>query len=165
MKFFLIFLVIFFYSCTNFKPLYKEKEFLSNNFKEVAVVTDKKKMSLSIKKNLLRRLPPIKNEISYILKIESQVESTSTATDTKRKTSGYEIKTSSKVYLYKREKKYDREVLMFEENSVGLFNFSPNQVLSTLAARNRVLENSSNDLSEVILYRLMTYFSEKYNDN
>ena len=56
-------------------------------------------------------------------------------------------------------------VLMFEENSVGLFNFSPNQVLSTLAARNRVLENSSNDLSEGILYRLMTYFSEKYNDN
>ena len=66
MKFFLIFLLIFFYSCTNFKPLYKKKEFLSNNFKEVAVVTDKKKMSLSIKKNLLRRLPPIKNEISYI---------------------------------------------------------------------------------------------------
>ena len=54
---------------------------------------------------------------------------------------------------------------MFEENSVGLFNFSPNLVLSTLAARNRVLENSSNDLSEGILYRLMTYFSEKYNDN
>ena len=165
MKFLLILLILFFYSCTNFKPLYKKKEFFSANFEEVAVVTDKKKMSLSIKKKLLRRLPPIKSEINYILKIESEVESTSTATDTKRKTSGYEIKTKSKIYLYKREKKYDREVLMFEENSVGLFNFSPNQVLSTLAARNRVLENSSNDLSESILYRLMIYFSKKDNDN
>ena len=70
MKFLLIFLAIFFYSCTNFKPLYK-KEFLSNNLKEIAVVTDKKKMSLSIKKNLLERLPPVKNKIGYILKIES----------------------------------------------------------------------------------------------
>ena len=54
---------------------------------------------------------------------------------------------------------------MFEEISVGLFNFSPNQVLSTLAARISVLENSSNYLSESILYRLMIYFSKKNNDN
>ena len=122
-------------------------------------------MSLSIKKNLLKKFPPIKDKVNYILKIESEIENTSTATDTQRKTSGYEIKTSSKIYLFKRGKKYDREILQFEENSVGLFNFSPNQVLSTLAARNRVLENSSNDLSASILYRLMIYFSNIDNDN
>jgi len=165
MKIFLIFLTLFFCSCTNFKPLYKKKEFISNNLKEIAVVTDKKKMSLSIKKNLIKKFPPIKDKINYILKIESEIENTSTATDTQRKTSGYEIKTTSKIYLFKRGKKYDREILQFEENSIGLFNFSPNQVLSTLAARNRVLENSSNDLSASILYRLMIYFSNIDNDN
>ena len=40
MKIFLIFLTLFFCSCTNFKPLYKKKEFISNNLKEIAVVTD-----------------------------------------------------------------------------------------------------------------------------
>ena len=165
MKIFLIFLTLFFCSCTNFKPLYKKKEFISNNLKEIAVVTDKKKMSLSIKKNLIKKFPPIKDKINYILKIESEIENTSTATDTQRKTSGYEIKTTSKIYLFKRGIKYDREILQFEENSIGLFNFSPNQVLSTLAARNRVLENSSNDLSASILYRLMIYFSNIDNDN
>ena len=105
------------------------------------------------------------SDINFVLKIETEVENTSTATDTQRKTSGYEIITTSKVKLYSREKKLDKEVFLFEEKSAGLFNFSPNQVLSTLAARNRILDNSSNDLSDIILYRLMIYFASLENDS
>ena len=166
MKIFLLILIVtIFNSCTKFKPLYQNHSGLSNNLKKIAIVTDKKKMSLSIKKNLLKKLPFTGSDISFILKIETEVENTSTATDTQRKTSGYEIITTSKVILYSREKKLDKEVFLFEEKSVGLFNFSPNQVLSTLAARNRILDNSSNDLSDIILYRLMIYFTSLENDS
>ena len=140
-----------------------EKPF--NNLKDIAIATDKKRMSSSIKKNLLRKLPPINNKINYIIKIETKTENNSLVTDTDRKTSGYEIITISNVLLYKREKAYDRVIFSFEERSVGLFDFSPNQVLSTLASRNRVLEMSSESLSKSILDRLMLYFSEKDNDN
>ena len=63
------------------------------------------------------------------------------------------------------EQKLDKEVFVFEEKSTGLFNFSPNQVLSTLAARNRILDNSSDDLSDIILNRLMIYFASLENDS
>lgn len=166
MKIFLLILIVtIFNSCAKFKPLYQNHSGLSNNLKKIAIVTDKKKMSLSIKKNLLKKLPFTGSDIIFILKIETEVENTSTATDTQRKTSGYEIITTSKVILYSREKKLDKEVFLFEEKSVGLFNFSPNQVLSTLAARNRILDNSSNDLSDIILYRLMIYFASLENDS
>ena len=157
--FLLVLMVTALNSCTNFKPLYQNHSALSKNLKKIVIVTDKKKMSLSIKKNLLKKLPFAGSDINFILKIETEVENTSTATDTKRKTSGYEIITTSKVILYSREQKLDREVFLFEEKSVGLFNFSPNQVLSTLAARNRILDNSSDDLSDIILYRLIIYFT------
>ena len=161
-KLFLILIsLLFVQSCSNFTPLYKEKDLFSKNLKAFVVITDKKKISLSIKKNLLKKLPSAGNNINYILKIETLIDNTSTATDTQRKTSGYEIITTAKVFLYKREKKYDRKIFAFEEKSVGLFNFSPNQVLSTLAARNRVLDNSSEELSDSILYRLILYFSNK----
>ncbi len=161
----LIFIFIFLYSCSGFTPLYEKKEILSYNLKNIAIATDKKRMSLSIKKNLLRKLPPINNKINYIIKIETKTENNSLVTDTDRKTSGYEIITISNVLLYKREKTYDRVIFSFEEKSVGLFDFSPNQVLSTLASRNRVLEISSESLSKSILDRLMLYFSEKDNDS
>ena len=164
-RFLLILIVTAFNSCTNFKPLYQNHSELSNNLKKIAIVTDKKKMSLSIKKNLLKKLPFAGSDINFILKIETEVENTSTATDTQRKTSGYEIITTSKVILYSREPKLDKEVFLFEEKSVGLFNFSPNQVLSALAARNRILDNSSDDLSDIILYRLMIYFTSLENDS
>lgn len=166
MKLFLLILIFtVLNSCTDFKPLYQNHTELSNNLKKMAIVTDKKKMSLSIKKNLLKKLPFASSDINFILKIETEVENTSTATDTQRKTSGYEIITTSKVRLYSREKKLDKEVFLFEEKSAGLFNFSPNQVLSTLAARNRILDNSSDDLSDIILYRLMIYFASLENDS
>ena len=67
--------------------------------------------------------------------------------------------------MYKREKDYDRVIFSFEEKSIALFDFSPNQVLSTLASRNKVLEISSENLSKSILDRLMLYFSKKDYDS
>ena len=69
----LILIFIFLYSCSGFKPLYKKKEILSYNLKDIAIATDKKRMSSSIKKNLLRKLPPINNKINYIIKIETTI--------------------------------------------------------------------------------------------
>tara|TARA_B100000029_G_scaffold489837_1_gene548033 strand:+ start:1691 stop:2191 length:501 start_codon:yes stop_codon:yes gene_type:complete len=161
----LIFIFIFLYSCSGFTPFYEKQKILSHNLKDIAITTDKKRMSLSIKKDLLRKLPPINNRIEYVLKIETKIENNSLVTDTDRKTSGYEIITISNILLYKREKTHDRVIFSFEEKSVGLFDFSPNQVLSTLASRNRVLEISSESLSKSILDRLMLYFLEKDNDS
>ena len=161
----LIFTILLLFSCSGFEPLYKENKNLNHSLKGVVINTDKRKMSLDIKKNLLRKMPSDGNRIDHIIKIETDIENNSTVTSTDRKTSGYEIVTTSKVSLYKREKKIDKKVLSFEEKNVGLFEFSPNQVLSTLASRDRTLAISAENLSESILNRIMLYFVDKANDN
>ena len=67
----LILISIFLYSCSGFTPLYEKKDILSYNLKDIAIATDKKRMSSSIKKNLLRKLPPINNKINYIIQLKS----------------------------------------------------------------------------------------------
>ena len=49
----------------------------------------------------------------------------------------------------------------FEEKEVTMFRLSPNQVLSTLASRNKASEISAENLSKSILDRLMIYFSKE----
>jgi len=120
-------------------------------------------MSLSIKKYMLKKLPPKTNNINYILKIETQTDTKSTVTDSDRKTSGYEIITTSNIFLYKREKRYDRIIHSFEEKEITMFELSPNQVLSTLASRNKAFEISSENLSKSILDGIMIYFSRNNN--
>ena len=68
----LIFIFLFLYSCSGFTPLYEKQKILAYNLKDIAVTTDKKKMSLSIKKDLLRKLPPKNDSIRYIIKIETK---------------------------------------------------------------------------------------------
>ena len=156
----LILIFIFLYNCSGFSPLYQSQSLFSDSFKAMAVTTDSKEMSLSIKKDLLRKLPPTKENTQYIVKIETKTENSSTVTDTDRKTSGYEIITIAKVAIYKRKKKYDKIIFSFEERTTGIFDFTPNQVLSTLASRKKVLRISSENLSKNILDRLILYFSE-----
>ena len=84
-----------------------------------------------------------------------------TASD--RKISGYEIITTSNIFLYKREKRYDRIIHSFEEKEITMFEMSPNQVLSTLASRNKAFEISSENLSKSILDGIMIYFSRNNN--
>ena len=161
MKFFsLILIYIFLYGCSGFSPLYQNQNLLSDSFRNIAVTSDSKEMSLSVKRDLLRKLPPRNAVAKYIVKIETKTENNSTVTDTDRKTSGYEIITIAKVMIYIRKKKYDKMIFSFEERTTGLFDFTPNQVMSTLSSRKKVLKISSENLSKNILDRLILYFSE-----
>ena len=100
----------------------------------------------------------IGNNIKHIIKIETKTETSSSVTDTNRKTSGYEVIVAFNVFLYKREAKYDRRVYSFEEREITMFELSPNQVLSTLASRNKAFKISSENISKRILDRIMLYF-------
>ena len=159
--FFLLFILVFLSSCSGFTPLYQKHATLDQKLKNVAITTDKKKMSLAVQKDLLRKIPPFGNKINYIIKIETKTETSSTVTDSDRKTSGYEIISTANIFLYKREAKYDRIVFAFEEKEVTMFRLSPNQVLSTLASRSKAFVISSENLSKSILDRLMIYFSKE----
>ena len=150
-------------SCSGFTPLFQEHSFLNNELRNIAITTDKKKMSLYIKRDLLKKIPPKANKISHIIKIETITETSSTVTASDRKTSGYEIITTSNIFLYKREKRYDRIIHSFEEKEITMFEMSPNQVLSTLASRNKAFEISSENLSKSILDGIMIYFSRNNN--
>ena len=72
---------------------------MSRKLRNIAITTDKKKMSLSIKKDLLKKIPPKANKVSHIIKIETLTETSSTVTASDRKTSGYEIITTSNIFL------------------------------------------------------------------
>ena len=162
---FLLFAIAFLYNCTGFSPLYQSRGILNDKLKNIAITTDKKKMSLSIKKALLKKIPPVSQTINYIIKIETNTETESSVTATDRKTSGYEVITTSTVFLYKRELKYDRKIYSFKEKEFTMFELSPNQVLSTLASRNKAFEISSENLSKSILNRIMLYFAKENNVN
>ena len=69
------------------------------------------------------------------------------ATATDRKTAGYEVIVTSNVFLYKRELKYDRKFILLKKE-LTMFELTPNQVLSTLASRNKTFEISSENLSK-----------------
>ena len=163
--FFLPFILFFLSSCSGFTPLYQKHSILNETFKNIAITTDKKKMSLAVKKNLLKKIPPTRNEVNYIIKIKTKTETGSTVTASDRKTSGYEVISTSNILLYKREPAYDRIVFSFEEKAVTMFELSPNQVLSTLASRNKAFEISSKNLSKSILDRILIYFSKENNVN
>ena len=157
----LLFTILLFSSCSGYTPLYQNNNLLNEQLKNIALKTDKKKMSLSVKKNLLQTLHPSTNKINYILKIETLTETSSTVTASDRKTSGYEVITTADIFVYKRMKKYDKLVFSFEEKEVTMFELSPNQVLSTLASRNKAFEISSENISESIYKRLLIYFTNK----
>ena len=162
---FLLFALLFLYNCTGFSPLYQNRDILNDKLKNIAITTDKKKMSLHIKKDLLKKIPPVSKSINYIVKIETKTETESSVTATDRKTSGYEIIVTSNVLLYRRELKYDRKIYSFEEKELTMFELTPNQVLSTLASRNKTFEISSENLSKTILNRIMLYFAKENNVN
>ena len=166
MRFFFLPLIMFFLSsCSGFTPLYQKHSILNEKLKNIAIATDKKKMSLAVKKNLLKKIPPTRDEINYILKIETKTETGSTVTASDRKTSGYEVISTSNIFLYKRDLAYDRVIFSFEEKAVTMFELSPNQVLSTLASRNKAFEISSKNLSKSILDKIFIYFSKDKNVN
>ena len=102
-----IFIITFFFfflnSCSNFKPLYKNNLNSLYTLQEVSIITDKKKISENIKKNLIELFPTNK-KTKYILKIEGLSETTGTVSDTTRKISRYKNQVSANVKIYYRQK-------------------------------------------------------------
>ena len=86
------------------------------------ITTDKKKMSLSIKKELLKKIPPSSEKIKYIIKIETKTETESSVTATNRKTSGYEVIVTSNVFLYKRELNMTEKFIIFKKEQLQCLN-------------------------------------------
>ena len=110
--------------------LYQNQGFLYEKLKDISFNTDKK--NVFVYKKIYAQLPPKTNNINYILKIETQTDTNSTVTDSD-KHSGYEVITTSDVFLYK-EEEYDKLIYSFQEKKT-MFELSPNQVLSTLASK------------------------------
>ena len=50
----------------------QNQNLLSDSFRNIAVTSDSKEMSLSIKRDLLRKLPPRNENAKYIVKIEGR---------------------------------------------------------------------------------------------
>ena len=85
------FFFFFLNSCSNFKPLYKNNLSSLYALQEISIVTDKKRISENIKKNLIELFPTNK-KTKYILKIEGLSETTGTVSDTTEKYQDIKIK-------------------------------------------------------------------------
>ena len=152
-------LFLFLYSCSNFKPLYKNDLDSLYYLQTVYIVTDKKKISENIKKNLIELFPTNK-ETKYILKIEGLSETTGTVSDTTRKISRYKNQVSANVKIYYRKKKYDKLLYEFYEKRDASFSLILNNIRSTIASKKNAELTSTRLVSEEIYKRVLVFFSK-----
>ena len=159
-KFFITtFFFLFFSCCSNFKPLYKDDLSSLYALQEISIITDKKKISENIKKNLIE-LFPTNEQTKYILKIEGLSETTGTVSDTTRKISRYKNQVTANVKLYYRQKKYDKLIYEFYEKKDASFNLISNNVRSTIASKKNAELTSTRLLSEEIYKRVLVFLSK-----
>ena len=151
--------MLFLNSCTNFKPLYKNNLSSLHTLQEVSIVTDKKRVSENIKKNLIELFPTNKRT-KYILKIEGISETTGTVSDSTRKISRYKNQVSANVKVYYREKKYDKLVYEFYEKRDASYSLISNNIRSTIASKKNAELTSTRLLSEEIYKRVLVFLSK-----
>ena len=158
-----IFIITFFFfflnSCSNFKPLYKNNLSSLYTLQEVSIITDKKKISENIKKNLIELFPTNK-KTKYILKIEGLSETTGTVSDTTRKISRYKNQVSANVKIYYRQKKYDKLIYEFYEKRDASYSLILNNIRSTIASKKNAELTSTRLLSEEIYKRVLVFLSK-----
>ncbi|GIR46587.1 MAG: hypothetical protein CM15mP56_1630 [Alphaproteobacteria bacterium] len=158
-----IFIITFFFfflnSCSNFKPLYKNNLSSLYALQEVSIITDKKKISENIKKNLIELFPTNK-KTKYILKIEGLSETTGTVSDTTRKISRYKNQVSANVKIYYRQKKYDKLIYEFYEKRDASYSLILNNIRSTIASKKNAELTSTRLLSEEIYKRVLVFLSK-----
>ena len=152
-------LFLFLYSCSNFKPLYKNDLDSLYYLQTVYIVTDKKKISENIKKNLIELFPTNK-ETKYILKIEGLSETTGTVSDTTRKISRYKNQVSANVKIYYRQQKYDKLIYEFDEKRDASYSLILNNIRSTIASKKNAENTSARLLSEEIYRRVLIFLSK-----
>jgi hypothetical protein len=157
--FIVTFFIFFFNGCSNFEPLYKNRLSSLYALQEVSIITDKKRISENIKKNLLELFPNNK-KTKYILKIEGVSENTGTVSDTTRKISRYKTQVSANIKIYYRQKKYDRLLYEFYEKRDASYSLISNNVRSTMASKKSAELTSSKLLSEEIYKRVLVFLSK-----
>ena len=153
------FFFVFLNSCSNFKPLYKNNISSLYALQEISIVTDKKRISENIKKNLIELFPANK-KTKYILKIEGLSETTGTVSDTTRKISRYKNQASAYVKIYYRQRKYDRLIYEFYEKRDASYSLISNNVRSALASKKNAELTSTRLLSEEIYKRVLVFLSK-----
>ena len=158
-----IFIITFFFfflnSCSNFKPLYKNNLSSLYALKEVSIITDKKRISENIKKNLVELFPTNK-KTKYILKIEGLSETTGTVYDTTRKISRYKNQVTANVKIYYRLQKYDKLIYEFYEKRDASYSLITNNIRSTIASKKNAELTSTRLLSEEIYKRVLVFLSK-----
>ena len=155
-------ITIFFFflnSCSNFKPLYKNNLISLYALQEISIITDKKRISENIKKNLVELFPTNK-KTKYILKIEGLSETTGTVSDSTRKISRYKNQVSANVKIYYRQRKYDRLIYEFYEKRDASFSLISNNVRSAMASKKNAELTSTRLLSEEIYKRVLIFLSK-----
>jgi hypothetical protein len=157
--FIVTFFIFFFNGCSNFEPLYKNRLSSLYALQEVSIITDKKRISENIKKNLLELFPNNK-KTKYILKIEGVSENTGTVSDTTRKISRYKTQVSANIKIYYRQKKYDRLLYEFYEKRDASYSLISNNVRSTMASKKSAELTSTRLLSEEIYKRVLVFLSK-----
>ena len=158
-NFIVTFFIFFLNSCSNFKPLYKNNLDSLYALQEVSIITDKKRISENIKKNLLELFPNNK-KTKYILKIEGLSETTATVSDTARKISRYKNQVSANIKIYYRQRKHDKLLYNFFEKRDASYSLISNNVRSTMASKKSAELTSTRLLSEEIYKRVLVFLSK-----
>ena len=149
-------IISFLTSCTGYSSLYKYNVDALYDLQKVVLITDKKKTSESIKKQLLEFFPS-KNKPNFIVQIISTKSTTSTVSNIDTKISGYEVEIISEIKVYKRNKEKDTLVYSFLEKETAPYNLATNKVLSTLANRNNAEYLVIKKLSKNIYDRILIF--------
>ena len=126
---------------------------------DVYIITDKKKISENLKKNLIELFPTNKKP-KYILKIEGVSETTGTVSDSTRKISRYKNQVSANVKLYYRQKNYDKLIYEFYEKRDASYSLILNNIRSTIASKKNAELTSTRLLSEEIYKRVLIFLSK-----
>ena len=158
-NFIITFFIFFLNSCSNFEPLYKNQLSSLYALQEVSIITDKKRISENIKKNLLELFPNNK-KTKYILKIEGLSETTATVSDTARKISRYKNQVSANIKIYYRQRKHDKLLYNFFEKRDASYSLISNNVRSTMASKKSAELTSTRLLSEEIYKRILVFLSK-----
>ena len=158
-----IFITAFFFfflnNFSNFKPLYKDNLDSLYTLQDIYIITDKKKISENIKKNLIELFPSNK-KAKYILKIEGLSETSGTVSDATRKISRYKNQVSANVKIYYRQQKYDKLIYEFDEKRDASYSLILNNIRSTIASKKNAERTSTRLLSEEIYRRILIFLSE-----
>ncbi len=154
----LVFSIILLNNCTGFKSVYKENLEEIYNLQSFTIVSDKKKASQKVKKNLIN-IFPTRKKIKYIIKIQTQTDTSGTVSDITRKISRYKTEVSAKVNIYQRKKEYDKLIYSFEEKRSAPYTLVLNNIRSTLASKDKAEETCIRLLSEEIYKRILIYLA------